>query len=128
SGALTRLAVPPGSYVHVRASRDGGRLAIGTDDGKEANVWIYELAGKNAMRRLTLDGQNRFPIWSPDGQRVAFQSDREGGMGIFAQRADGTGPIERLTKAAPGDAHVPESWSPDGRHIVFSEQKKDVFS
>jgi serine/threonine-protein kinase len=128
AGQQMRTLVPPGPYTHVRASRDGARVAVGSDDGREANVWIYALNGTGPMRRLTLDGQNRFPIWSPDGQRVAFQSDREGGMGIFSQRADGTGPVERLTKAAPGDAHVPESWSPDGKHIAISEQKGAVFS
>jgi Tol biopolymer transport system component len=105
--------------MHVRASRDGARLAIGSDDGKQALVSILELAGTSAMRRLTFVGQNRFPIWSPDGQRVAFQSDREGDSGIFVQRADGNGPAERLTKAT-GEVHIPESWSPDGRYMSFS--------
>jgi Tol biopolymer transport system component len=80
------------------------------------------------MRRLTLDGQNRFPIWSPDGQRIAFQSDREGGAGIFVQRADGSGSVERISNAAPGHTQVPESWSPDGRHIAFSEHDGAVFA
>jgi dipeptidyl aminopeptidase/acylaminoacyl peptidase len=86
-------------------------------------VWIYEMNGTTAIRQLTFMGNSRFPIWSPDGQRVAFQSDREGDLGIFAQNADGTGPIERLTKAAPGESHIPESWSPDGRHISFAVLK-----
>jgi Tol biopolymer transport system component len=123
TGAMTRLPLAPGPYVYVRASRDGARLAIGSDDGKEAIVWIDELAGGRAMRRLTFGGQNRFPIWSPDGQRVAFQSDRERDSGIFSQRADGNGPAERLTKAATGEVHVPESWSPDGRYMSFSVLK-----
>ena len=127
-GVVTRLTVPPGPYAHVRASRVGGRLAIGTDDGKEAIVWIYELAGKNPPWRLTLTGQNRFPIWSPDGQRVAFQSDREGDLAIFQQRADGTGPVERLTTPEPGDVHMPESWSPDGRLMSFAVRKGSAFS
>src|SRR4029453_959086 len=75
------------------------------------------------MRRLTLEGHNGFPVWSPDGQRVAFQSDRGGDLSIFAQRADGTGSVERLTTAEKDVAHVPESWSPDGRHLVFSVVK-----
>jgi Tol biopolymer transport system component len=128
AGVLTRLAVPPGPYVHVRASHDGGRLAIGSDDGKEAMVWIHDLNGASAMRRLTFGGQNRFPIWSPDGQRVAFQSNREGDPAIFWQRADGTGPVERLTKPEQGDAHVPESWSPDGKLLSFSVAKGSGFS
>ena len=80
------------------------------------------------MRRLTFGGQNRFPIWSPDGHHVAFQSDREGDKALFMQNADGTGRIERMTKAQKDEAHVPESWSPDGRHVLFSVQKADRFS
>jgi eukaryotic-like serine/threonine-protein kinase len=128
AGVLTRLAVPPGPYVHVRASRDGGRLAIGSDDGKEAIVWIYEIAGTRTARRLTFGGQNRYPIWSPDGQRLAFQSDREGDLAIFWQRADGTTAAERLTKPDKGTAHVPESWSPDGKTLLFSEAKGSSYS
>ncbi len=57
-------------------------------------------------------------IWSSDGRRLAFQSDREGDQGLFWQLVDGTGRPERLTKAEPGTFHVPESWSPDGEHLL----------
>lgn len=73
-------------------------------------------------------GQERFPIWSADGQRVAFQSDRESDLALFSQRADGTGPVERLTKPEQGEAHLPESWSPDGKHVSFSVTKGSVNS
>jgi Tol biopolymer transport system component len=66
---------------------------------------------------------NRYPIWSANGERIAFQSDREGDAGIFWQRADGTGPAERLTKAEPGISHVPDSWSPDGQTLSFTVVK-----
>jgi len=79
---------PTGAYDSVRVSRDGTRLAIGSDDGKEAIVWVHEFGGPGAMRRLTFEGRNRFPIWSPDSRRIAFQSDRDGSPGIFATRAD----------------------------------------
>jgi Tol biopolymer transport system component len=91
-------------------------------------VWIYEIAGKSAMRRLTFGGQNRYPIWSPDGRRVAFQSDRDGDQGVFVQNADGTGALERLTKAQEGDEHLPESWSPDGKHLLFSVRRNSRFT
>jgi serine/threonine-protein kinase len=97
SGRTTQTGLPAGTYDHIRASPDGTRLAIGSDDGSEAIVWIHELGGRSAMRRLTFEGRNRFPIWSPDGQRVAFQSDREKDLGIFGQRMDGTGDVVRLT-------------------------------
>jgi serine/threonine-protein kinase len=120
AGVVTPSKAAPAPYGHIRASRDGTRLAVDTDDGKEAIVSIHDVAGTSAPRRLTFAGRNRLPIWSPDGQRVAYQSDREGDLAIFVQRADGTGAAERLTKPEKGEAHVPESWSPDGRHISFS--------
>ena len=77
------------------------------------------------MRRLTFEGQghNRFPVWSADSQRVAFQSDREGDLGIFWQRADGAGTAERLTKADEGVSHIPESWAPDGERFLYNAGK-----
>jgi serine/threonine-protein kinase len=128
SGMVTPLKLPRGPYAHVRAARDGQRVAIGTDDGKDAIIWIYDLAETTALRRLTLEGENRFPVWAPDNRRIAFQSSRQGDLAIFAQSADGTGEIERLTKPADGDAHVPESWSPDGRHLLFSVVREASYS
>jgi serine/threonine-protein kinase len=124
AGVVTPLRLAPGPYVHVRASRDGKRLALGSDDGTEAIVSIYDVDGTSAARRLTLDGKNRFPIWSPDGERVAFQSDREGDLAIFAQRADGTGAVERLTRPEKGAAHIPGSWSRDGKTLAFTVIKE----
>ena len=80
------------------------------------------------MRRLTFGGKNTHPEWSPDGERIAFQSDREGDPAIFWQRADGTGTAERLTKAERGVAHVPESWAPDGKRLLFSRAKGNEVS
>jgi Tol biopolymer transport system component len=73
------------------------------------------------MRRLTtFGGKNRFPLWSADGRRITFQSERGGDLGLFWTPADGSGTPERLSKAEPGTAHVPESWSPDGKVLLYS--------
>ncbi len=127
SGAITRLPVPEGPYDHVRVSRNG-TAAVGSDDGKQAIVWIYRLTGSTALQRLTVEGNNRFPIWSPDGASVAFQSDRGGAPGIYRQRVDGTGGVERLTTAAADETHIPESWSPDGRVISYAVLKSSRYS
>jgi Tol biopolymer transport system component len=125
AGTRTRLKLPPGPYQWPRVSPDGNRLAYGTDDGKEANIWIYDLTREAPARRLTFEGHNRFPVWSGDGKWVAFQSDREGDQAIFRQEADAPGAknAERLTKPEAGASHAPEAWSPDGETLLFNSTK-----
>ena len=126
AGVVTRLPLPAGPFNHVRVSPDGSRVVLGSDDGKNAVVWIYALDAQSALQRLTLDGHNRFPVWSSDGQSIAYQSDRGGDAGIYRQRADGSGGAERLTTAAAGESHIPESWSPDGRHLSYAVLKQSA--
>jgi Tol biopolymer transport system component len=128
NGTPQPLKLPPGPYEYPRVSPDGKRIAFDSDDGKDAIVWIYELSGASSMRRLTLGGRNRVPVWSADGEHVAFQSDRDGDLGIFWQRADGTGAAQRLTKPDKDTAHVPESWSPDGKTLLFSVAKGSSYA
>jgi len=122
-GISEPLRVSPGTYTSPRMSPDGKNVAFGTDEGKEANISIYDLVGTNLPRRLTFGGRNRFPIWSADGQRVTFQSDFQGDLAIFWQRADGAGIAERLTKPEQGTSHVPDSWSPDGKTLLLDVVK-----
>ena len=103
-------------------------MAVGTDNGKDANIWIYDLSGSSSKRQLTFGGRNSDPIWSSDGQRVTFASDREGDLGIFWQRADGAGVAERLTTPGAGTEHIPESWAPDGKTLLLAMARGAVFS
>ncbi len=123
TGAADPLSVPLGPYSQPRISPDGKFVAVGVDDGKELQVWIYGLSKTSAARRLTFGGDNRLAEWSADGQRVAFQSTREGDAGIWWQRADGTDTATRLTRSGAGAVHVPQSFSPDGRHLIYDEIK-----
>jgi hypothetical protein len=124
NGATKPLPAPAAEYTQVRVTRDGKRAAIGTDDGETAIVWIYDIGAETPMQRLTLRGRNRYPVWSPDDAWVAYQSDRDGDLAIYRQRVDGTGGAERLTQAAAGEMHIPESWSPDGRYLSFAIRKE----
>ncbi|HET7697089.1 MAG TPA: protein kinase [Vicinamibacterales bacterium] len=120
AGKVTPLKLPLGAYAHPRVSPDGTQLAFTVAAGGDEFVAVYELAGTKAMRRLTLGGRSRFPVWASNGSRLAYQSDREGDTSIFWQAADGSGSPERLTKAGPGESHAPESASPTTGTLLFS--------
>jgi serine/threonine-protein kinase len=129
SGKREVLNLPPGPYQLPRVSPDGARLAFGTDDGKNARIFVYDLAGNGNPRPLTFQGNSRFPIWSADGEWIVFQSDHEGDLAIFRRRADGTSVTsERLTKPNPGEVHAPEAWQPKGDTLLFTVTKDQVAS
>ena len=119
-GKVEPARLPSANYVAPRISPDGTQLAFGTEDPNEAVVWVADLSGQTPSRRLTYGGKNRYPIWVANGDRIVFQSDREGDLAIFSQRADGTDTAVRLTRPAPGVVHVPESWSREGGQLSFS--------
>ena len=119
NGTAQPLQLPPQPWVHPRISPDGRKLVVGTDDSKEAAVWIHTLRGGGEPRRLTFEGRNTSPIWGPDAAHVTFQSDREGVLSLFRQQADGSKPAERLAKPDAGFSLRPEAWSRDGRTLAF---------
>jgi Tol biopolymer transport system component len=115
---VRRLGLREGAYVTPRVSPDGRYVAY-SERGNDPNIWIASLDGAAPPRRLTFSGRNSFPVWSGDGQHLAFQSDREGDQAIYWQRADGSGEAERLTTPQNGAAHTPEAFSSDGRHLLL---------
>jgi Tol biopolymer transport system component len=122
------LKVPLGDYAHPRVSPDGRTVAVVRVNAQESDIWTYAVSGATEIRRLTFGGNDRFPVWSGDGKRIAFQSARDGVRAIFAQSADGSSVAEPLTKPAPGEEHRPESWARDGRRLLFSILKDGKFT
>jgi serine/threonine-protein kinase len=121
NGNVQPLKFSPKQFQTPRFNpTNGQQLAVGIDDAAGTNIWLYDLSGVHAPHQLTIGGRNRFPAWTRDGTRIAFQSNREGDEAIFWQRADGSGPAERLTRPQKGQRHIPESWSPDGDALLFS--------
>ncbi|MGH9408316.1 MAG: protein kinase domain-containing protein [Vicinamibacterales bacterium] len=118
-GGTQAIPLPPGPYQTPRVSPDGRRIAFIVDDSRDADVWVYDIGTDRAPRRLTFGGNNRSPVWSPDSARIAYRSDRDGGMSIYWQTADGAGAAERLTPATKGTVDWPDAFSPDGRLLLF---------
>ena len=129
NGTVSAVAAPTDNYEFPRVSQDGSFVVVGANDGRDSTLWIIDVKGRVDRRRLIVGGRrNRFPVWTPDGQRITFQSDQEDPPSIYWKRADGTGTVERLTSADADSAHVPAAWSPDGDTLLFEIVKENVYS
>jgi serine/threonine-protein kinase len=91
------------------------------NDGKQSDAWIYDLA-RETLSRFTFDAlDDSFPIWTADGRRIAFASNRadKSALNLYWQRADGAGEVQRLTESK--NNQYPTSWHPSGRFLTFYE-------
>ena len=113
------LGVEPGRYSFPQFSPDGTRLAlVRVDEGRGGDIHIYDLARRNFTQLTFSEEDERAPLWTPDGQRVVFTSNRDGARNLYVKNADGTGDVERLTES--DDIQVASSWSVDGQTLVLS--------
>ena len=124
-GGEEALAIEPADFAEVAISPDGQRIAVsrglGSDSTADVDVWVIDLVRQN-LTKLTADpGINAWPLWTPDGSAIVYSSTRQsqGGRNLFRRAADGTGPVERLTKSAQQQS--PWSWSRDRKTIVLQE-------
>jgi serine/threonine-protein kinase len=118
NGAEQSLASPARAYRYPRLSPEGRRLAVGITE-PEPQVWLYDVS-RETLTRLTFEGNaNLNPIWTPDGKRIVFQSNRAGPPNVFWQLADGSGGLERLITSEY--AQAANSWSPDEQFLAFIE-------
>ena len=121
------LATPLLPYQRPRISPDGTRVAVDVAEPGGADIWIHDLS-RGTETRLTTDPANdRAPFWTPDGERVVFESNREGSLGLFWKLADAPGDAERLMTETSGAATLEaSSWSPDGRLAFFRAPPVDI--
>jgi eukaryotic-like serine/threonine-protein kinase len=103
AGKIVSLGLEPGYYMFPRLSPDGSRLAFMVSQGLSTDLWIYELQRGN-KNRLTTGLPTAYPVWSPDGLYVIFQS--AGGM--FRSRADGAG-TQQLTQSQTLQFPIPSN-------------------
>ena len=103
-------------------SPDEKRVAFGRVDlqGGSSDIWLIELA-RGIPTRFTFDAaSDSAPVWSPDGSRIVFSSDRDGLPNIYQRAASGGGNDEALLKS--DKMKFPTDWSADGRFILYQEQ------
>ncbi len=92
-----------------RLSPDGKHLAT-----KKDGIWVSDLAGGNAIKV----GPGQLPTWSPDGSRIAYNGQVDGGRGIIERAANGVGDAKLLLDGVV----FPNAWSPDGRFLLYIQR------
>src|SRR5262249_38609815 len=80
------------------------------------DVFVTDLASGQSRRLTDHPALDYNAAFSPDGNRIAFVSERDGNLEIYCVQADGTG-LKRLTTEFALDDHP--AWSPDGKQLAF---------
>ena len=114
---------PDGRHIAFVSLRDSlaGKWNLGSSAIYIADFDPDTGVGGNEVVRLTeMEGNNGWPTWSPNGRRVAFESERSGNWDIWVINVDGTG-LVNLTNS-PEDERYP-AWSPDGKKMAFTSKR-----
>ncbi len=109
-------ATPPGP---------NGRIAFGSNGDGE----LYSVnADGSGLRRLTWTPQlEQSPTWSPDGSRIAYESDYNGTFRIWLMSADGTGQKQISPDGSNTAGDSEPAWSPDGTLIAFASSAVNLW-
>lgn len=93
---------------------------------QDRNIWRLDLEDRSWKRIIASTTQDASPVYSPDGGRIAFRSDRSGEEQLWIANADGSNPVQIThgnVKPSVG------RWSPDGRSLVFNDpQTSDIYT
>ena len=117
-----------GTYAQPRLSPDGRRIAVVVRGDDQHDIWLYE-PGRNIWNRFTTEGNSEFPLWTADGTRLAYNSDRSNTVTIDWKRSDGSGATETIVGGKFARRAFPFSWSPDGLlAFVAVRPAQDIFT
>jgi Tol biopolymer transport system component len=111
----------PGSQLRGQLSPDEKQVAIDRLDPQLGtyDLWLIDSA-RGTSSRFTFDpGTEWYPVWSPDGARIAFASNRAGAFDIYAKVSSGVGKEELLLKSDV--MKYPTDWSRDGRFLLYTQ-------
>ena len=119
--AISAMADTPLWMRYARISPDGTKIAF----CYKGDIYVVSSTGGQAVQLTSQSSYETQPVWSPDGTKLAFASDRKGNFDVFVMPSTGGQP-ERLTRNSA--AETPWTFSPDGKYIYFSASIQDPAS
>ena len=118
------IEAPINDYIYPRISPDGRRVALDTR-GEDGGIWIWNFDGGTLMRLILGDGNYQYPVWTPNGERIAYGAAAASARDIYWKASNNTGDPEMLVEAAGSDGQggpSPYFFTPDGAALVFRDQ------
>jgi len=121
-GKVLNTELDPGTYSMPALSPDGKIVAFNRVEsqglGGNQDLWLYDTT-RGTSTRFTFDPAiDLAPVWSQDGTRIAFASDRDAVRNLYLKPTTGAGTEQPLLKST--EAKVPTDWSRDGRFLLFT--------
>jgi serine/threonine protein kinase len=116
NGKAEPVSLAAKSFLHPRLSPDDRRLAIEIE-GPSHDLYVYDF-DRSVLANITNDGVSHWPVWSPDGTRLVYRSGPMFKWRLWQVPADRSRPPLQIS--ATGFAQSAESWSPDGRTILYT--------
>ena len=114
--ALGRIGQPQsGRMAHAALSPDERRVAVLARERDQLTIWLHDTA-RAVRTRLTLDLTGMRPIWSPAGDRITFNADRQS-LDVYTIPANGRGQAKPLIESPLNESAT--HWSADGKHLLF---------
>jgi hypothetical protein len=112
----TPLVAEAREYGSPRFSPDGRKIAVTVTTAGSSDIWVYDISART-FTRLTTEGVNNRPEWSPDGTRILFRSQRGAKLAVWWQPSDGSARAELLYE--PEEPFNEALISPDAKWLVY---------
>jgi hypothetical protein len=127
---LSMVGRPVSTLGHVALAPDEKRMVSERAVGGNSDLWITELERGTESRFTFNSSANVVPVWSPDGNYVAFTSNRGGSFDLYRKAANQAGEDELLLRSE--FVKIPTDWSRDGQFIIFVQNSpgtnRDLFA
>lgn len=106
-------------------SPSGNQIAYGKIEQKNMDIYVKTLSSGETRQLTTHPETDNAPVWSPDGSKIAFNSDRVGGKQLFIMNADGTHKRQITHSEDPEIKSFNPQWSPASNQILYFLEKGD---